>query len=94
MVRDIISRYSGDIMSALSLEETLHRNQEKDVNIPSDAPNPLVTHYFPEKIRDNALIKMIPEIKLVFQYMYKMWSPGQSLHFSIKFLKVTYQLFC
>ena len=36
-------------MSALSLEETLHRNQEKDVNISSDAPNPLVTHYFPEK---------------------------------------------
>ena len=66
MVRDIISRSSGDIMSALSLEEALHRNQAKDVNIPNDAPNPLVTHYFPEKIRDNVLVKMIPEIKLVF----------------------------
>ena len=69
MARDIFSRSSTDIMSVLSLEETLHRNQVKDVNISSDAPNSKVTqlHSIPrEKLRDNALIKTNPKIKLVF----------------------------
>ena len=43
MARDIISTSSGNIVPVLSLEETLYRNQVKDVNISCNASNPLVT---------------------------------------------------
>ena len=69
MARDIISRSSGDIMSVLFLDETLHRNQVKAVNISGDSPNSSVAHKFPGKMTDNELMKVIPEIELV------LWGP-------------------